>query len=35
MKNVFLGLKFNINIKGLRAHGLGLKFNYLLKFNQV
>ena len=29
----FLGFKFIINITGLRAHDLGLKFNYLLKFN--
>jgi len=31
----FLGFKFGINTKGLRDHDLGLKFNYLLKFNQV
>jgi len=31
----FLGFKFVFNIKELREHGLGLKFNYLLKFNQV
>jgi len=32
---LFLRFKFINNINVLRAHGLGLKFNYLLKFNQV
>ena len=30
---LFLRFKFINNINGLRANGLGLKFNYLLKFN--
>jgi len=32
---LFLRFKFINNINGLRANCLGLKLNYLLKFNQV